>query len=389
MTADLARVLLFLGVVISHCISTINFTPDVIRESTFLTTLLHITRYGFVAVTVFVLALSMRGKTMTATAFWRKRIGLVLWPFLVWTLVYSITDHLLLPNDPFPSFGRSLGDLARTSVTGDAKYQLYFLLISMQIYLVFPLLMKAAPWTSRHPWWTLSIAAAIQLGVFVFYQYTPRPPGQPWQTLFNHMWKLLPMYALFIALGLVFAQHYAAVSDWLRAHLLPVVLVSVLASAFSMVAYLRGTEPGNVPETASAAWAPSLLPWLVGGMVLLWLSTMLWDDLRQSGRPVGERAVSYATLRAFGVFAVHPLILDILGKFGFFGLLAQWFPASAILRTTTLVIVVLTLSLLFIDIVLRTPVSKWVVARDQIKRKSRRDDAVAPAKPGEAAPGGQ
>ncbi|WP_231707232.1 acyltransferase [Tsukamurella sputi] len=365
-TADLTRVLLFLGVVVAHCVTTINYTPDVIRQTGAVSAALHLTRYGFVAVTLFVLVLSMRGRTMTAREFWRKRFGLIVVPYLVWTLVYSVTDHLLTDGDPFPSVGRWLGDLARTTLTGDAKYQLYFLLISMQIYLFFPALQALSRTVAGHPWAVLLTAGAIQLGFFAFYQYFPQPPGQPWETIFNHMWKLLPMYVLFVAMGMLAAQHHTAVSAWLRSHALRLVAVCLAAGAFSLVMYLRATEPGVVPDAATAAWNPLYLPWYVAATILLWLAAMMWDDLRASGRPVGERAVSYATVRAFGVFAVHPLMLDILGKLGFFDLLGTWFPASAVLRTATLAVVVLAMSLLFVDLILRTPISRWVVARDRI-----------------------
>lgn len=365
-TADLTRVLLFLGVVLAHTVTTINYTPDVIRQTGLISATLHMTRYGFVAVTLFVLVLSMRGRTMTAPEFWRKRFGLIVVPYLVWTLVYSITDHLLIDGDPFPSFGRWLGDLARTTLTGDAKYQLYFLLISMQIYLFFPALLALSRKLAGHPWVVLLTAGAIQLGFFAFYQYFPRPSGQPWDTFFNHAWKLLPMYVLFVAMGMLAAQHYEKVGPWLRAHALRLVAACLAAAAFSLVVYLRATEPGIVPESATTAWNPLYLPWYVASTILLWLGAMMWDDLRASGRAVGERAVSYATVRAFGVFAVHPLMLDILGKAGFFDLLGTWFPASAILRTATLAVVVLAMSLLFVDVMLRTPISRWVVARDRI-----------------------
>ncbi len=364
-TADLTRVLLFLGVVFAHCVTTINYTPDVIRQTGLISAALHLTRYGFVAVTLFVLVLSMRGRTMTAREFWRKRFGLIVAPYLVWTLVYSVTDHLLIDGDPFPSFGRWLGDLVRHAFTGDAKYQLYFLLISMQIYLFFPALQALSRRLVNHPWAVLCTAAVIQLGFFALYQYAPRPSGEPWDTLFNHMWKLLPMYVLFMAIGMLAAQHYEAVSAWLRSHALRVAAVCLAAGVFSLLAYLRDTEPGAVPVGATTAWNPLYLPWYVGGTVLLWLGAMMWDDLRASGRAVGARVVSYATVRAFGVFAVHPLMLDILGKVGFFDLLGSWFPGSATMRTAALTLVVLAMSLLFVDLMLRTPISRWVVARER------------------------
>ncbi|WP_461168375.1 acyltransferase [Tsukamurella serpentis] len=346
--------------------TTINYTPEVAQPTGLVSAMLHVTRYGFVAVTLFVLALSMQGRQMNAREFWRKRFGLVVGPYLVWTLIYSLTNYLLFPDYPFPSFGRWVGDLVRTSFTGDAKYQLYFLLISMQIYLFFPLLSRLMQRTAGHPWLVLFGAGLIQLGAFAFYQYVPQPDGPLWTTLFNHMWKLLPMYALFIAIGMLAAQHHAAISAWLRARAALVVGVCLAASAFSLTAYLRATSPGEVPESASTAWNPLNLPWYVGGVILLWLGAMKWDDLRASGRAVGQRIVAKATVRAFGVFAVHPLMLDILGTLGFFELLESWFPTSAIARTVVLSVLVMAMSLLFVDVALRTPLSKWLVARDRV-----------------------
>ena len=47
--------------------------------------------------TLFVLVLSMRGKTMTATEFWRRRFGLVLWPPSAQRTIILITDHRSSP----------------------------------------------------------------------------------------------------------------------------------------------------------------------------------------------------------------------------------------------------------------------------------------------------
>lgn len=363
--------MLFAGVVFSHCVTTINFTPGVLRSAGLISVLLHMTRYGFVAVTLFVLVLSMQGRHMTAGQFWRRRFGLVVAPYLVWTVTYNVTDHLLLANHPFTGIRQFLLDVGRTAVTGDAKYQLYFLLISMQIYLFFPLLSRFMARTARHPWLVLFCALLVQVAAFAGYQYSSRPSFQPWAELYVHTWKFLPMYTLFVAIGMLAAQHREAVTSWLRAHVLSVGAVCVLGSALSIAAYLRATAPGVVPVLATTAWNPKYLPWFVGGFVLLWTVAMLWDEQRAKGRPVGRRIVSYATVRAFGAFAVHPLILDVLGNCGFFGKLYEWFPDSTTKRTLVLTVTVLALSLVFIEIALRTPFSRWLVARDRMPMPRR------------------
>nr|WP_232016841.1 acyltransferase [Gordonia insulae] len=380
-TADFLRVMLFTGVVVAHGVNAINTSPDVIRSANLVGTLLHLTRYGFVAVTLFVLVLSTRGKSMSPVAFWRRRFGLVVAPYLVWTLIYTITDHVVIEGNPFPTPAKLVGDLGNAIITGEGKYQLYFLLISMQIYLFFPALSWILDRTAHRPWRVLGAGAAIQLGMFVLYQYAPRPAGHAWTVVFDNLWKTLPMYALFVAVGALAAVHHEAVDRALRTHTLPIIAACAIGAAFSVGAYLVTTSPGNVPLQSNTPWNPLLLPWLAGGLVLLWMLAMAWNDRRATARRAGSRAVSYATLRAFGVFAIHPLILDILGRLGFLGLLFDWFPHSSAIRTAFLVLVTLALSLVLVDVALRTPLSRWLVARPRIsiRRRTTGDAPVTPA----------
>ncbi|MDY6810911.1 MAG: acyltransferase [Actinomycetota bacterium] len=370
-TADLVRVLLFAGVVVAHSINGINTTPDVIRSSNLVGTLLHLTRYGFVAVTLFVLVLSTRDRPMSPGTFWRRRFGLVVWPYLLWTVIYAITDHLVIAGNPFGSPAQFIGDLGVNIVNGEGKYQLYFLLISMQIYLAFPAISWLLRRTENRHWVVLGAAGAIQMTMFVIYQYLPRPPGDGWVVVYENLWKTLPMYALFVAIGALAAHHHEAVERWLRDHAVWVIAAGLIATTFSVCAYLLATSPGNVPLQSNTPWNPATLPWLVGGLAMLWLAAMGWNDLRAAGRSVGARAVSAATVRAFGVFAVHPLILDLLGRFGFMSGLFEWFPNSAALRSVILVVVTLVLSLLLVDLLLRTPLSRWLVARSRVPLRAR------------------
>ncbi|KSU58519.1 acyltransferase [Gordonia sp. SGD-V-85] len=380
-TADFVRVVLFTFVVVAHSINAINGGADEIRGANLVGTLCHLTRYGFVAVTLYVLVLSMQGREMSPWQFWRRRFGLVVGPYLAWTLIYTITDHIIIADNPFPPISEMAPRLAHDLLVGEGKYQLYFLLISMQIYLFFPLISWLFERGRGRPWLMLAGGTAIQLLVFVIYQYLPRPSGQVWDVAYQHLWKTLPMYALFITMGVLAAQHREAVDRWLRDHMAMVVLVAAGCAAFTVAGYLLATSPGNVPWKANTAWNPVSLPWFIGGFVLLWLIGLVWDDRRAAGRPAGGKLVSQATLRAFGVFAVHPLILDVLGRVGFLSGLFDWFPHSAILRSIILVVLVLTASLALVDVLLRLPFSKWLTARPRIpllpkRNKKKQDRAV-------------
>src|SRR5205823_1735076 len=104
--------------------------------------------------TAFVLTYSYRDREPRWPAFWRRRYLLIGVPYLVWSTIY------------FLAHGNGLrpGLLMRQLVTGTAEYHLYFLLVSMQLYLVFPLLrwlLRAA--AGRHRL-LLAGAVAYQIG---------------------------------------------------------------------------------------------------------------------------------------------------------------------------------------------------------------------------------
>ncbi|WP_245549917.1 acyltransferase [Gordonia effusa] len=364
-TADFVRVVLFTWVVVAHCVNGIS-TPDAAQPAGLVGTLCHLTRYGFVAVTLFVLVLSTQNKNVTPIVFWRRRFGLVVGPYLAWTLIYSITDHVVIGGNPFTGPREYFGTLGAHLLTGDGKYQLYFLLISMQIYLVFPAVGYVLRRNRNRPWRLVVAGFVVQTVMFVVYQYLPRPRGAVWDAVYEHAWKTLPMYALFIAIGAVGAQHLDTVQRWLSDHAVAVVAAAVGATAISVTAYLLATSPGEVPGSATTPWNLTLLPWLVGGFAMLWLVAMAWNDRRGDGRGIVGRVVAYATPRAFGVFAVHPLVIDILGRIGFLDGLFSWFPHAGATRAIVLVLTVLAGSLLMVDLLLRTSLSQILVARKRI-----------------------
>lgn len=375
-TADLVRVILFAGVVIAHSINYLGIYNDDVERSIHLAgTLGHMTRYGFVAVTLFVLVMSMRGRTMTPMQFWRRRFGLVVVPYLAWSLIYSVTNYFFVNDNGWSDIGGFFAGLPRNMLLGDAKYQMYFLLISMQIYLFFPLIQWVLDRVAHRPWTVITVAGTLQLGIFFAYQafFTRIDDVDSLTFAGLQLWKTLPMYILFVAIGALGAYHYEAIKQWIRQpgaalgnHKLMIILGAVAAGAFTTGTYLWQTEPGHVTPGANTAWNPTTLPWYIGGFALLWLVSMMWDDRRASGKPAAAGLVSYATLRAFGVFAVHPLILDILYKYDFVRMLNDWFGFSLVLQGAVLVIVCMGLSLLLVDVLLRTPISKQLMARPQI-----------------------
>lgn len=355
-TADFVRVALFTLVVATHTHGT---TPEVAGGSGLLATVGHTTRYGFVAITVFVLCLGYAGRAVDPVTFWRRRFGQIILPYLAWSVIYTV--FLVWWDDSTPMPGAS--DLARDSVasilTGEGRYHLYFLLISMQIYLLFPALQWLIARTTGHHLELLAGAVTVQLTMFVLFDW-PHGPEFLAAGPFHHLWKTIPMYALFAVMGALLAVHFDRADAWIRDHLPVVVGAAVLGCAYGIAGHLRDVDAGIDSARHSSPWNPQFLPLFVGALALLYLVGMYWNDRRGDGTGVVGRIVGFGALRAFGVFAVHPMMIDIVYRVLPVDLLLDPIPR---LRSTVLTVIVLAVSLAVVEIALRTPLSKVLVAR--------------------------
>jgi surface polysaccharide O-acyltransferase-like enzyme len=373
------RVILFSCVVMVHTVGTINGG----RAMGLLSLLMHYTRYGFVFVTVFVLFLGYYHKDTRATTFWRKRFGLVVLPYLVWSVFYTFWEPLVLSDDPWPGFWHVSRDAVFEILKGDSKYQMYFLLISMQIYFFFPALRWLVKKTEGHHGKLLVACGVIQLAMFFWLSVFPYPDDGVLALVRGHAWKALPTYALLVAMGALAAVHFDRTKEWFATHIPLVLGLSVLGTAFTVGVYVLETGPGDVPGYADSASNPTLIPWLFASIAVLYLVGAAWNDRRGDGSGIVARIVDLGSIRAFGVFAAHPLVIDILMKFG----VGEWIkanvPGTTIVRSLLLVALVFLGCLVLIEVLLRTPLSKAVVARSRLPLpglgKPRKPEAKASA----------
>ncbi|MGW0004166.1 acyltransferase [Nocardia grenadensis] len=379
-TADFVRVALFTLVVASHTHGT---TPDVAGGTGLMATVAHTTRYGFVAITVFVLFLGYSGRKVSPLAFWRRRFGQVVLPYLAWSVLYTVFLVWWDDSTPMPGPRDLARDSAHSVLTGDGRYHLYFLLISMQIYLLFPALQWLITRTAGHHLELLVGALAVQWAMFAFFDWPGAPELLGWGA-YLHLWKTLPMYALFAVIGALLAVHFDRADAWIRANLPLVVGAAAVGCAYGIAGHLRDVAAEGIdPMRTSAAWNPQFLPLFVGTLTLIYLVGMAWNDHRGDGTGPVARVVSYGALRAFGVFAVHPMMIDVVYRVLPVDPLLDPVPP---LRSTVLTVIVLAASLAVVEIALRTPLSTVLVARPR-RPLWRRERRGGPAASGAGTPG--
>lgn len=343
---DLLRVLTFAAVVAVHTVATVN-PPDSVPTGG-AAMLLHFTREAFFALTAFVLVHRYRDQ-LPVVPFWRRRFLLVGVPYLLWSVIYSGLALITTPQPPTAA----LAQLGRNLLTGTAWYHLYFLVVTMQFYLLFPLflglLRRSAGRRGGH-WWLLAISGVLQVGINAGLHSVH--PGGIAGKLFAYDGSFVGSYVFYLVLGGVAALHADRVQAWVREHPAVVVGALVVTGAAAEGWYLHSVHGGSSPVAASDVFQPVMVPWCVAVITALFALGVAWS-VRRTGGP-GSRTVEMASDRSFGVFLVHPIVLWALTLRPVAGLFSQ---ISALNWTVIAIAVTVVVSLLVVEVLRHSPLS--------------------------------
>ncbi|HEY0530588.1 MAG TPA: acyltransferase [Actinoplanes sp.] len=307
---DVVRVLT-VGLVIA--VHTVSLQPGGIGWSNgAVLVVTHVSREVFFLLTAFVLTYAYRGQPWPA--FWRRRFLLVGVPYLVWSAIY-----VLAAGQP--------RRLPVALLTGTASYHLYFLLVSMQLYLVFPLLRRLLRATAGRHRAVFVAAVAYQLTAYAILPHLIARPD-----------ALLISYLGFVVVGGIAAVHAVPLLAWTGRHRGAVLLSAIAVTVCGLGWFVLQTVVlHRDPTTASAVFQPLIV---IESVAVAWAFLALGlsrrgEAFRTGAFRVGAfragafRAGAFRTrvFRAgadvsFGVYLAHPLLLQGLLVAGLGGLVA-------------------------------------------------------------------
>ncbi len=369
---DLVRVLTFACVIAVHTIATVNSIDSVPAGGVAM--LLHFTREAFFALTAFVLVHRYRDRLHTVP-FWRRRFLLIGVPYLLWSVVYTVLGSILTPvplTTTLTLFGRNV-------LTGGAWYHLYFLVVTMQFYLIFPLFLWFLRATRRWHGWLLAAGAVLQVGIDAGLQ-TASPSGGWAATLWYYDGSFVGTYLFYFLLGGVAAMRADQAQAWVRRHPVLVIGALLLTGAVAEWWYLRLVADGVPAPAASEVFQPVMVPWCVAVIAGMFALGVSWAGRRACG--LGSRIVEVGSDRSFGVFLVHPIALWLatLGP-------SAWLSAQVPPLGVTLIvyIAVVGVSLVVVELLRRSPLSRVLTGKSRSLRgspiQSNRSEPSAPAPP--------
>ena len=357
---DVLRILTFACVIGVHTTSHTAASDDVGLNA--LLALLHFTRLVFFSLTAFVLVYSYTVRPRPMAQFWPKRFLLVGVPYLAWSFVYVGSSWLLSSTrrGDVPDLVRTL---AEGIVTGTSWYHLYFLLVTMQVYLLLPVVVWLVRKTRGHHVTTLVVALVVQLVVFAGYKYFPA--SDAW--LHGYQKQFFFSYVFFIVSGAIAADHADAFLRFIRVHRRAVLWAFAGVGGLTLGVWALQVALGQSLYAAGTPLQPIEAVWSTAVFVGFLAVGARWADRRRPGSPVA-RFVDYASDRSFGIFLSHPLLIWIL----LYG--DSWLEAVVPRPWLTLVtyLLVVVLSVAVTEAFRWTPLSVPLTGRPSLASRARR-----------------
>ncbi|WP_353108033.1 acyltransferase [Gordonia sp. (in: high G+C Gram-positive bacteria)] len=383
---DFVRLVTFAGVILDHVILGMAPYTAIIAQGAGL--ILRYTRYCFFALTGFVLTYQYRNRDLHAPTFWRRRFKLIGLPFLVWSLFYWLNKHYQkggLENvfaifDDSHTIRLAVKSFAYDLITGHAAYHLYFLSVSMQIYVVFPLVL----WVIKRTWgyhrYLLALSAAVQAW-FMFQMVRDYPKsflGLDVSSLFEDtplgtLWRYLPItilpYQFFIFAGCLAAYHFEAFTGFMKKYRFYIVGAAT-ATIIATLAYFKGKANGAVDMPDPAAGTEEMFRatnvfmfhnvfLFLSVICILFIGGMAWQARRRPGS-LADTILRKGSDRSFAIYLGHVIVLSEV-----MSTTRRWDSLSMGMNILITYVITLILTVFLAEVLRRSPVSLVTTGRER------------------------
>ncbi|MDQ0196663.1 acyltransferase [Paenibacillus wynnii] len=269
---------------------------------------------SFIFLSSFVLFYNYYGRPVTRSLianFYRRRLMFILLPYLLASIgYYGLT--LYVNGQMSWSVGENLLRFLKALFTGNAYAHLYFVFISIQFYVLFPLVLKLLQGSRQLTRWVIPIGLGLQWGFIIWNKY---------QLHVVEKGSLAISYFAYYMMGAYIAIHFEEIKKWLFTpwRQLPKLLKSLTGLLFSswlIAAFIHiqlwyeGRHNG--------VWTNSLwyeLLWnvhtMLSALVLLYLTFLIH---RKAPRAIVGFLTRLGEL-SFAIYLIHPLLLAIYRRF--------------------------------------------------------------------------
>ncbi|MGG6312883.1 acyltransferase [Paenibacillus macerans] len=315
---EILRGIAFLAVVLQHVIGGIFSQPGLSSSAILAgTTFLGLTRFAvplFVFITGVVLFYNYDGE-LHYRSFLRKRFSQVVLPYLAWTVFYYVWVSFLSGTGPSTTWEELL-NLLKLALTGRASYHLWFMVMIIPFYLLFPLFKKLLS-KERKPVVNLIAAASVLVvnGFLVF------ALSKGWivsdhpflQTLvIDYLDRNFLFWTFYFVMGGLVGLYYdkwkkIVQKTWLIGLLLSGVCLYMIYAKITGILSLRDRDLYLYAANVSAPLRPLMMGTILILIVLAFALAM--GIARRSGLSVPSRILIAFGRYSFGAYLIHAFVL--------------------------------------------------------------------------------
>jgi surface polysaccharide O-acyltransferase-like enzyme len=282
---------------------------------------------------------------------------------VTWSVIYTFLNY---KDHPMPAAGEVTLTLLKNLALGTAWYHMYFLLVSMQIYLIYPLIARLLTRTAGRHVQVLAASAVLQVALLAGLMYAAPSSGFAHALVHNDS-AIFVSYQFYILLGAVAAYHWESWQEWIRTHR-PAIAAAVAGTAvLAEIWYFAAVQTGMLAASAAAVLQPVMLPWSVAAIAGLVALSTLWTDRRREGDRTTQVLATLSD-RSFGVFLSHPAVLWLILWAG-----SGWLRTNLAAPWLTIAAYVLTVAgaLALTDGLRRLPISLALTGRPPMQPAAR------------------
>ncbi|WP_296111780.1 acyltransferase [uncultured Limosilactobacillus sp.] len=321
---DLMRCIFIFGVLANHTTST--FTAAAASNSwayNFLVSthlILHFTRMGFMFVTGLVLFLGYYYKPeINYWVFWKKRYKGSGIPYVFWMGFFLIMTAVFTGSTI--TFSSWLSELGLGLLHGNYFY-LYYILVTMQLYLIFPIMVWIYRKTEGHHGLLLVISGILQLVFLFFVKYQlPHLDTSNWPYWIRNYGINVFAYQFYFMAGAYVAIHYQAFTNWLQTHRKKIYAITAFLALGTLVLYQYNVQVLHLNRHYANLIHQPYLMFYASFMILTIIAlSQQYAQRRQlpNWQPF-TKAVDLSSKLSFGVYLTQTASLSLLA--GLLGLI--------------------------------------------------------------------
>lgn len=240
---------------------------------------------AFIALSGFKLMQKYKNKNLNIKEFYKNRLRKIVIPYFISVGGYML--YYLFKG----MFEISLKNILSAFLLGDMVGHFYYVIIAIQFYLIFPILIKSI---KKYPKITTLIAATSTIA---FKNYI----------VFNYSDRFMGAYILFFVFGMLIAKNYEAMKAFLNKNntyiILPFFVISIY-HVWKTFAWLRYREPYNFAEIVNIIYS-------ILAIIILFFAGIRAKMTIQKKEKV-ERFVEKLNKQSLYIYLYHVLILQIL-----------------------------------------------------------------------------